>query len=76
MHAVTLDTVEYLPTAQAVHAVAPVLLPALVIAPAAHTMHAATFDAVEYSPAAQAMHNLAPAAAPASVIEPATHTLQ
>jgi hypothetical protein len=76
MHPATLDAVEYLPTAHAVHVVAPVLLAVSVIDPAAHAMHEATFDATEYSPAAQAMHELAPAAVPVLVLEPATHTLQ
>ena len=76
MHAPTFDAVEYLPTAHAVHVVAPVPAPLSVIEPAAHAMHAATFDAVEYCPAAHALQELAPAAVPVSVIEPATHTLQ
>ena len=76
MQATVLDTVEYLPTAHAVHVVAPVPAPLSVIEPAAHAMHAATFDAVEYCPAVHALQELAPAAVPVSVIEPATHTLQ
>ena len=76
MQAATFDAVEYLPTAQALQVVAPVLVPVSVIDPAVHTVHAATFDAVEYVPAAHAEHKLAPACAPVLVIEPATHALQ
>ena len=76
MQAATFDAVEYLPTAQALQVVAPVLVPVSVIDPAVHTVHAATFDAVEYVPAAHAEHKLAPGCAPVLVIEPATHALQ
>ena len=76
VHAATFDAVEYLPTAHAVHVVAPALVPASVIEPAAQPMHDATFDAVEYVPATHASHETAPAAVPVFVIEPATHTLQ
>ena len=76
MHAAILDAVEYLPTAHAVHVVAPLLLPVSVIDPAAHLMHEATSDATEYSPASHAMHEMAPGLAPVSVIEPAKHTKQ
>ena len=77
MHVVEmLDAVEYLPAAQAVHVVAPVLLPVSVTEPAAHVMHEWILDAVEYLPAAHVMHELAPVAVPVLVLEPATHTLQ
>ena len=76
MHCATFDAVEYLPTAHAVHVVAPVLVPASVIEPAAQSMHDGTFDFVEYLPSAHAVHALAPALAPVLVIEPDTHTLQ
>ena len=76
VHAATFDAVEYLPTAHAVHVVAPVLVPASVIEPAAQSMHDGTFDFVEYLPSAHAVHALAPALAPVLVIEPDTHTLQ
>ena len=77
MHDVArLDAVEYCPTAQAVHVVAPVLLPLSVIEPAAQAVQDGTSDAVEYSPAAHSSHELAPAAVPLSVREPAKQALQ
>ena len=76
VHAATFDTTEYLPTAHAVHVVAPVLVPASVIEPAAQSMHDGTFDFVEYLPSAHAVHALAPALVPVLVLEPDTHTLQ
>ena len=76
VHAATFDAVEYLPTAHAVHVVAPVLVPASVIEPAAQSMHDGTFDFVEYLPSAHAVHALAPALVPVLVVEPDTHTLQ
>ena len=76
VHAATFDATEYLPTAHAVHVVAPVLVPASVIEPAAQSMHDGTFDFVEYLPSAHAVHALAPALVPVSVVEPDTHTLQ
>ena len=76
MHAATFDAVEYLPTAQSVHVVAPVPVPASVMEPAAQSVHDATFDAVEYLPAAHASHFVAPADRPVLVIEPARHALQ
>jgi hypothetical protein len=75
-HASTLDAVEYLPTAQAVHTLAPAAGPLSVTEPAAHSVHDATSDAVEYVPATHAMHELAPVLVPESVMEPAKHTLQ
>ena len=76
MQAATFDAVEYLPTAHAVHVVAPVLMPLSVIEPAPQVVHDATFDAVEYLPGAHAVHALAPVPVPVLVVEPATHTLQ
>ena len=76
VHAATFDEIEYLPTAHAVHVVAPVLVPASVIEPAAQSMHDGTFDFVEYLPSAHAVHALAPALVPVLVVEPDTHTLQ
>ena len=76
MHADTFDAVEYLPTAHAVHVVAPALVPASVIDPAAQPMHDGTLDFVEYLPSAHAVHALAPALVPVLVVEPDTHTLQ
>jgi hypothetical protein len=67
---------EYLPAAQAVHTLAPVVLPLPVTEPAPHVVHDATSDASEYVPAAHAMHELAPVLVPESVMEPAKHTLQ
>jgi hypothetical protein len=66
-----LDAVEYLPTAHAVHVVAPESVSLFVIDPAAHALHAATLELVEYRPASHAVHVAAPAAPPAFVIEPA-----
>ena len=76
MHAATFDAVEYLPTAHAVHVVALVLVPVLVMDPAAQSEHDATFEAVEYLPAEHAVHVVAPALVPVSVIEPAAHSEQ
>ena len=59
VHAATFDAVEYLPTAHAVQILAPVLVPAFVIEPAAHALQSLTsFDPVVpvYVPAAQAVH--------------------
>ena len=77
MHVVErFDAVEYLPTAHAVHVVAPVPAPLSVIEPATHSVHDATLDTIEYAPAAHAVHVLEPVAVPLSVIEPATQALQ
>ena len=75
-HAATFDAVEYLPTAHAVHVVAPVLVPASVIEPAAQSVHVESVDFVEYLPAAHSSHVVAPAPVPILVIEPARHALQ
>ena len=76
VHAATFDAVEYLPTAHAVHVVAPVAVPASVIEPAAQAVHVESVEFVEYLPAAHASHVVAPAFTPLLVVEPATHTLQ
>ena len=76
MQAPTFDAVEYLPTAHAVHVVAPVLVPASVIEPAAQSVHVESVDFVEYLPASHLAHLIAPALVPVLVIEPDTHTLQ
>ena len=76
VHAATFDAVEYLPTAHAVHVVAPVPVPASVMEPAVQSVHDATFDAVEYLPAAHASHFVAAADKPVFVIEPAAHSEQ
>ena len=76
MHCATFDAVEYLPTAHAVHVVAPVLVPASVIEPAAQPVHVESVDFVEYLPSAHFVHLIAPALVPVLVIEPDTHTLQ
>ena len=76
VHAATFDAVEYLPTAHAVHVVAPVLAPASVIEPAAQSVHVESVDFFEYLPAAHASHVVAPALIPVLVIEPARHALQ
>ena len=73
MHAGTFDLVEYVPSAHAVHALAPALVPVFVIEPAEPTVHDATFDAVEYRPGAHSVHVVAPALTPVFVIEPAGH---
>ena len=71
MQAATFDAVEYFPTAQAVHVLAPVLVPVSVIDPAAHSAHESAVDAVEYLAGSHSMHELAPAPACVSVMEPA-----
>ena len=76
VHAATFDAVEYLPTAHAVHVVAPVLVPASVIEPAAQSVHVESVDFFEYLPAAHSSHVVAPALVPVLVIEPARHALQ
>ena len=76
VHTATFDAVEYLPTAHAVHVVAPALVPVLVIDPSAQSVHEATFEAVEYLPAAHDVHVAAPAEEPVFVIEPAAHSEQ
>jgi hypothetical protein len=76
MHVVArFDAVEYCPTTQAVHVVAPVLLPVSVTEPAAQSLHEASADLVEYFPATHSTHELKPLAV-LRVIEPAVHTLQ
>ena len=57
------------------HETAPVLLPAFVIEPAAHSMQDAMFDAVENLPAAHGMHNVAPVPLPWFVLDPAAHRM-
>ena len=76
VHAATFDATEYLPTAHAVHVVAPVLVPASVIEPAAQSVHVESVESVEYLPAAHSSHVVAPALVPVLVIEPARHALQ
>ena len=76
VHVATFDTVVYLPTAHAVHVVAPVPVPASVIEPAAQSVHVESVDDFEYLPAAHSSHIVAPALMPILVIEPARHTLQ
>ena len=76
MQAATFDAVEYLPTAHAVHVVAPALVPASVIEPAAQSIHVKSVDFFEYLPAAHSSHVVAPALVPVLVIEPARHALQ
>ena len=76
VHAATFDAVEYLPTAHAVHVVAPALVPVLVIDPSAQSVHEATFEAVEYLPTSHEVQFVAPAVSPVSVIEPAAHSEQ
>ena len=76
VHAATFDATEYLPTAHAVHVVAPVLVPASVIEPAAQSVHVESVEFVEYLPAAHSSHVVAPALVPVLVIEPARHALQ
>ena len=59
MHCATFDAVEYLPTAHAVHVVAPVLVPVFVIEPAAHCAQSlVSFEPVVpvYVPGAQSVH--------------------
>ena len=76
MQEATFDAVEYLPTAHAVHVVAPVPVPASVIEPAAQPAHVESVEFVEYLPAAHSSHVVAPAPVPILVIEPARHALQ
>ena len=76
VHAATFDAVEYLPTAHAVHVVAPVPVPTSVIEPAAQSVHVESVDFFEYLPAAQALHAVAAAHEPLLVIEPAAHSEQ
>jgi hypothetical protein len=52
-HAATLDDDEYKPAAQAVHVVAPALVPEFVMDPALQFEHAVTFDDDEYKPGVQ-----------------------
>ena len=59
MHALTFDSLEYLPTAHAVQMLAPVLVPVFVIEPAAHCAQSLTsFEPVVpvYVPGAQSVH--------------------
>ena len=65
-----------MPTAQAVHVVAPVLAPVFVIEPAAQSKHDATFEAVEYLPPSHFSHLIAPAPVPVFVTDPAAHSEQ
>ena len=76
MHSSTFEAVEYLPTAHAVHAVAPDKDPLFVIEPAAQSKHDATFEAVEYLPASHLSHLIAPAPVPVFVTDPAAHSEQ
>ena len=59
VHALTLDSLEYLPTAHAVQMLAPVLVPVFVIEPAAHCAQSlASFEPVVplYVPGTQSTH--------------------
>ena len=59
VHALTFDSLEYLPTAHAVQMLAPVLVPVFVIEPAAHCAQSLTsFEPVVplYVPGAQSVH--------------------
>ena len=59
VHALTFDSLEYLPTAHAVQMLAPVLVPAFVIEPAAHCAQSLlSFEPVVplYVPASQSVH--------------------
>ena len=76
MHAATLDAVEYLPPVHAVHVVAPVPVPVLVMDPALQSVQDATLDAVEYLPSARAVHVVAPVPAPVLVMFPAAQVWQ
>ena len=76
MHAATFDAIEYLPTAHAVHVVAPALVPVLVMEPAVQPIQTPTLDAVEYLPAAHAVQVVAPAEEPVFVMEPGAHSEQ
>ena len=55
MHAATSEAVEYLPTAQAVQVVAPVLEPVFMIEPAGQTLHADEPSVAAYLPAGHAI---------------------
>ena len=77
-HESTSDEVEYVPTAQGVHVVAPALVPVSVMDPAPQVEHESTSDEVEYVPAGQGVHDVAPIFVPVFVMYPApheTHTL-
>ena len=76
MHDTAAELAEYLPAAHSRHELAPPLVPAFVIDPAAQVVHDATFDAGEYLPALHAVQFVAPVDAPVSVIDPATHSEQ
>ena len=59
VHALTFDSLEYLPTAHAVQMLAPVLVPVFVIEPAAHCAQSlAWFEPLVllYVPGAQSVH--------------------
>ena len=68
MHDTAAEVAEYLPAAHSRHELAPPLVPAFVIDPAAQSEHDATFDAVEYLPAAHAVH-----VPPFGPVKPALH---
>ena len=72
----TFDAVEYLPPVHAVHVVAPVPVPVLVMDPALQSVQDGTFDAVENLPPVHAVHVVAPVSVPVSVMDPALHILQ
>ena len=58
-HDATLEDNEYVPAAQGVHVVAPVLVPVFVNDMAPQVKHEAT-PGFEYFPAAQGVHEVAP----------------
>ena len=76
VHVATFDAVEYLPTAHAVHVVAPALVPVLVMEPAAQSVHDGTLEAAEYLATAHAAQVVAPAEEPVFVMEPGAHSEQ
>ena len=61
MHAATFDAIEYLPTAHAVHVVAPALVPVFVMDPALQSVHEASLGSIEYVPAVHTVHRCAAA---------------
>ena len=76
MHASTSDVAEYLPAAQAVHALAPASAPVFVIEPAAHasqSLASSEPSVAAYLPLTHAVHSLA-----SDAVEylPAAHTVQ
>ena len=78
LQVLAVELVEYRPTAQAVHSLAPdaVAVAVFVMLPGVHVEHAGTSDRSEYVPALHSVQFTPPGMLPVLVIDPAAHGRQ